>query len=644
MPSPSHRPIRLRLLVAVALLLLGCASASPASAATLALADSTGCAIGDDALVRCWGENEYGQVTGVDRVDRAAATVVPGLPPARAVANNPYASCAVIVDGTVQCWGGANWSERAGEPQPKTILGVADAVDIAAGDQELCVIRRDRTISCVAHVRFGRGTTFEPVPSLGTVRQLAMHDEHRCVLTQARRVSCWGILDNVVQRGAHYSRAVRFATLDGARNIGITQEGKVCGVFADGTMRCVPPKVPRGRKPGAVPPAAVRIRGLRDATVAVSGGTLCAVRRTARVWCDDLPVDYRASPGPDDIAGLEGATSAVASGWNGCAETRSGLRCWGPNVRALGSGQPATVSTPQTVPGLDDAVGISSEGRAVCVLHATGRVSCWGPDSSRWPGIGERAAVVPTPIRGIGGATRIAATCVSGSAASACWGPLGSRTLGVKPRPLVATLDTPSIPGCSVIATRVECLVRSRSYEHPTITRLDAAQLGPARAVAVAPSLGDICAIVLDGSVRCTRGDEVTTIAGAHDLTAIAAQDNAFCGTGPGGRVQCWRGSDYGDKGGIMPPGPAEEMLVTGGETDQIETRCFPLGHGDLGCRAGARTLVRRGLSGVVAYAAPCALLSNRTVSCWGDGELLGDGRAPAGHSGSVRPVAVAGL
>ncbi|MCP3136580.1 RCC1 domain-containing protein [Pyxidicoccus xibeiensis] len=73
------------------------------------------CAVGPDGGVRCWGQNQAGQLGDGTRLHRAAPVRVAGLADeAVDVAAGMTSTCAVLRDGRVACWGG-NASGQLGD-------------------------------------------------------------------------------------------------------------------------------------------------------------------------------------------------------------------------------------------------------------------------------------------------------------------------------------------------------------------------------------------------------------------------------------------------------------------------------------------------------------------------------------------------
>ena len=71
----------------------------------MTLGGAHGCAILRDETVRCWGENQHGEVGDGTQVDRLVPTTVIGLTRVRQLALGFRHSCALRSDGGVRCWG-----------------------------------------------------------------------------------------------------------------------------------------------------------------------------------------------------------------------------------------------------------------------------------------------------------------------------------------------------------------------------------------------------------------------------------------------------------------------------------------------------------------------------------------------------------
>src|SRR5206468_541092 len=136
------------------------------------------CALPGDGTVRCWGQNDYGQLGNgtSDPVPDSPSTFNPtpvtvsGITTAVAISAGGWYTCAVLRDGTVRCWGDNNWGQLGnGSPEGTTstipaapATGITTAIATSAGAEHNCVLLRDGTVRCWGNNNFGRvgvGTT-----------------------------------------------------------------------------------------------------------------------------------------------------------------------------------------------------------------------------------------------------------------------------------------------------------------------------------------------------------------------------------------------------------------------------------------------------------------------------------------------------
>jgi alpha-tubulin suppressor-like RCC1 family protein len=87
------------------------------------------CAI-DDGLVWCWGDNAFGQVSGLRDVPRGDAT---------AIAAGRNHACAII-DGNVWCWGDNSHGQLGGTGTTVEVITDGSATLIAAGAEHSCAV------------------------------------------------------------------------------------------------------------------------------------------------------------------------------------------------------------------------------------------------------------------------------------------------------------------------------------------------------------------------------------------------------------------------------------------------------------------------------------------------------------------------
>lgn len=193
------------------------------------------CALLDDGSVKCWGGNDYGQLgqgntrwRGNAPGEMGDALVPVPLGSGRrveAIALGGSHSCAVLDDASVKCWGGNSYGQlgqgdrehrgdgdgELGDALPSINLGQgARAVAIAAGAFHSCALLDDGSVRCWGNGssgQLGQGNTLHlgddpgelgdelPPIDLGSGRyaeSIACGSFHACALLDDRTLKCWG--------------------------------------------------------------------------------------------------------------------------------------------------------------------------------------------------------------------------------------------------------------------------------------------------------------------------------------------------------------------------------------------------------------------------------------------------------------------
>jgi len=241
------------------------------------------CALLNDGTVKCWGNNEHGQLGLGDVETRGDQPGEMGdaLPPvnlgtgklAVAISGNRYHRCAVLDDGSVKCWGWnkygqlgvestgigereyyGNLPSEMGENLPAVRLGTGKAaVAVAVGKSHTCAILSGGTVKCWGAGgllglgdKLPRGTVFEqmgdnlPEVDLGAGRTAVAiaADDSTCVLLDNGSVKCWGagIGDEPAEMG-DFLQPVALGSNKKALRIA-TVWYNMCALMDDGTIRC----------------------------------------------------------------------------------------------------------------------------------------------------------------------------------------------------------------------------------------------------------------------------------------------------------------------------------------------------------------------------------------------------------------------
>jgi len=327
------------------------------TATAIAAGDSHSCAILDDATVKCWGANDFGQLglgdtdsrgTGANQMGDDLPAISLGTDrTATAIAAGDYHTCAILDDHKVKCWGANDFGQlglgdtnyrgwgpnEMGDDLPAVSLGTdRTATAIAAGQGHNCVILDNGQVKCWGANDSGQlglgDTTYHgwgsnemgddlPAVSLGTDRTataIAVGVAHSCALLDDGSVKCWGANDSgqlglgdTDARGTGANQmgddlpAVNLGT--GRTAIAITAGGfHTCAILDDHELKCW-----GSNDSGQL--------GLGDTDARGTG---------AEQMGDDLPAVS---------LGTDGSAAVIVVGYfHSCAISEHGtLKCWGGN-------------------------------------------------------------------------------------------------------------------------------------------------------------------------------------------------------------------------------------------------------------------------------------------------------------------------
>lgn len=434
------------------------------------------CVVRTSGDVKCWGWNFSGMPDpGDPAVISPTAEPWPGLSHVAGIVGGAFHMCAVLEDGTVPCWGynshGGVGNGVAGlQMTPSAAVpGITGATAVSAGQDHVCALRADATVSCWGQNddgQLGNGTTanaFEPVSvsSLAAVAQVAAGSEHTCARKSNGTVWCWGA-NNQGQLGDgttdSSSVPVEVSGISTATQVA-AGEGFSCALLADSSVKCWG-YGGQGQLPGwqnsSVP---VTIDGLPDpefvgaVELDAGGSTACVVTvswmastQLARCWgagsYGELG-DGQSQGGPSagtvigDVGWeLEDAAGVTVGGSHACMFATAGPVCWGSGSDGqLGNG--GTSNSPfATALSSGSPVAISAGGRHTCAVESGGSVSCWGEGEGGKLGSGTFAgATTPAAVSGLSGVSAVAAggtfTCALASGGTVkCWGAATNGQMG----------------------------------------------------------------------------------------------------------------------------------------------------------------------------------------------------------------------
>ena len=335
----------------------GATSAQTAVGATV-LAISAGdyhtCALSSWGTVKCWGNDDDGQLGDGTTTSSSTPVEVKGFDGVGALSSVTQISagvshtCALLTAGTVECWGwngegelGTDRTTNSSTPTPVQVKGfggvgaLSNVTQISVGGFHTCALLTDGTVECWGWNSQGQlGYSSSPV--------------------QVKGFAGVGALSNVIQISAG--------------------GGRTCALLADHTVECW----------GADQ---------------LGNGTTTS---------SSIPVTVEGIDGVDTLSNVTQISAGVS---HTCALLLGGtVACWGSNVfGALGNG--GTVgSTPVQVKGvggvdtLSNVTQISTGDDDSCALLSSNTVECWGYNEAGQLGNGTRTdSSTPLPVRGVGG-------------------------------------------------------------------------------------------------------------------------------------------------------------------------------------------------------------------------------------------------
>lgn len=379
-----------------------------------------------NGTVRCWGDNTNGQIgTGSTGGYIAVPTQVSGLTGVREIAAGAYHVCALLADTTVKCWGyntngqlGNGTTNDSATPvvvsNPAGTASLTGVASIAAGYGTTCAsMVANGAVYCWGEQvdgKLGNGQTgwlavtrpdeveISSGVQLTGITELSGSMSASCGISTSATLYCWGSAGWAAGDGSN-TRSSRAKQVPSLTNVSAVSSGfnHVCAL-ATGGAYCWggSTEYPYGSATVEASPTLVRSSGVSQIVAGLNG--TCILQSDKKVQCvgsfygSDNTTKKNILGGDStgvtqsftDVPTIANASLVVMGGNHACAQTNTGLYCWGRNDYAQLGGGTASVSNqsvtlaiasqPQTVTFSDvPAKNVGSEPFDVAATADTGK-------------------------------------------------------------------------------------------------------------------------------------------------------------------------------------------------------------------------------------------------------------------------------
>jgi alpha-tubulin suppressor-like RCC1 family protein len=529
------------------------------------------CAVTTAGGVKCWGNNQYGQIGDDTTTFQNKPVDVKGLSSGAVSVSAGYDhTCAVTDAGGVKFWGHNNSGQLGDETtdnqkKPVDVKGLSsEAVSVSAGGAHTCAVTAVGSVMCWGNNSYGRlgdgTTTYHVTPvdvdglTSGAV-SVSAGGAHTCVLTAKGQFKCWG--------NNYFGQLGDGITID--RHSPVDVVGLSSGLVS------------------------VSAGNSHTCAITAAGGVKCWGKNSHGQLGDGTTIDQST---PVDVILSDRVVSISAGQWHTCAvTTEGGVKCWGNNQYGqLGDGTTIDQSTPVDVILSDGVVSISAGHWHTCAVTTSGGVKCWGNNNHGQLGDGTTIdQSTPVDVDGLtgwgisvsAGSSHTCATTTAGEVK--CWGynafgQLGDGTTTDRHSPVdVSNLSSELISlsagvwyTCGVTtAGELKCWGHNaygQLGDGTTTNRLNPVDvIGLSSGVdSVSAGFGHTCAVTLAGGVKCwgrnergQLGDDTTDdrstpndVVGLSNGTAsVSTGDQHTCALTTAGGVKCWGNNEDGQLG-----------------------------------------------------------------------------------------------
>lgn len=323
------------------------------------------CVINTNKQVFCWGANSSGQLGDGTTVERTNPMIVSGLPTdITDIVTGTSHVCVLSPSQGVKCWGNNN-NGQVGDgvggntkTTPVSVVGLpSDITSIKAGSAHTCATSASQGLMCWGSNAFGQlgdGTVTDRPSAIkvsnvaNDITHVAMGTYHTCARSSSQGLACWGNNGfGQIGDGSTANRLIPVSVYGAANDIIALGAGQqhTCAMSTTQGMTCwgnnTYGQLGNGSNSSISVPASVS-NAAWDISIIEGGiGHTCAYSPTEGVKCwgrnhlgqlgDNTTTNRQV---PTSVVGLPKDISQMDSlGYTTCAASASkGLMCWGYNL------------------------------------------------------------------------------------------------------------------------------------------------------------------------------------------------------------------------------------------------------------------------------------------------------------------------
>ena len=556
------------------------------AASRFSVGQNHACAIEADGHLACWGDNHYGQ-SGISdgAVKRVPTPVQVGTETGWTdVTTGALHTCGIINDA-VRCWGdNSNLATKGSDiDSPITLPGFTPK-RVFARDFQTCVLDAQGAALCWGN---GVGDATPINPASAAIAELALSDDHSCLITADHKLACWGKNDHGQAGGMPSAAEVLISNpilpAGGYVHVAVTL-GATCAISDTNALVCWgdpdSPVLSGKSSPGNGSPVIVDDTKSWTA-ISMYRFSACGTANGSS-YCWGYGEEGELGDGTyqnhvfNGVAVLAQVTDTQVGETYGCAQlaTTGKLQCWGQNRDGeLGNGEVARTFAPLVLtvpPDTNDAVPIphpmfktvTAGGQHACGMTVQGSIYCWGDNHLHQvdPTVTDGYVTTPVLVKNISIANQVTAgrdhTCaILNDGNVRCWGANDQGQLGTSGT--AKTSNVVQVPGtdlfswlsagtgstCGIVAGELVCWGdipglgnRQPMFDPPTLPQKSAKafqQVAVGDAHVIASNSVEIwgfglqCAATGMGTnlpLAPGAADKVTlNLAGAHSIDVFAA-------------------------------------------------------------------------------------------------------------------------